>query len=69
MGFGEGPMMSDRRLPDIPPNDFAALKLAIEMRRGFSAVDARQIDRKLEREDWLEVARFAANSCSIGRCA
>jgi hypothetical protein len=56
-------MMSDRRLSDMAGNDLAALKLAIKMRRTFSALDAEQIDHMLAREDWFEVARFAAYSC------
>jgi hypothetical protein len=52
--------MSDRRLPDMPPSDLAALKLAIETQKDFSAVDRDQIDHMLGREDWFGAARFAA---------
>jgi hypothetical protein len=43
--------------------DRAALVLAVKIVRAHSAADRQQIDDKLSREPWIEVAKFAAHSC------
>jgi hypothetical protein len=43
--------------------DRAALTLAIATARKHSPADREQIDDKLTRESWIEVATFAAHEC------
>ena len=51
-----------RRLSSGRRIDVAALKLAMKLARGQPG-RAGQLDRKLEDEDWFEVAMFAAYCC------